>query len=54
MRSTSLKMTSTFDFIVVGSGSGGGVVAARLSENGKYRVACLEAGTRPAGFLPAA
>jgi choline dehydrogenase len=44
-------MASTFDFIVVGSGSGGGVVAARLSEHGKYRVACLEAGTRGERYI---
>lgn len=41
----------TFDFVVVGSGSGGGVVAARLSESGKFKVACLEAGTRGAHYL---
>ncbi|MDH3701348.1 MAG: GMC family oxidoreductase N-terminal domain-containing protein [Alphaproteobacteria bacterium] len=35
---------NTFDYIVVGSGSAGGIVAARLSENGKHRVLCLEAG----------
>lgn len=42
---------SDFDFIVVGSGSSGGVLAARLTENGRYRVLCLEAGTRSERYL---
>lgn len=33
-----------FDYVVVGAGSAGCAVAGRLSENGKYKVAVIEAG----------
>ena len=45
-----MNMPEQFDFVIVGGGTAGCVLADRLTEDGRYSVLMLEAGGRDDGF----
>ena len=45
-----IEERKTFDYVIVGAGSAGCVLASRLSASGKYEVALLEAGPEDKAF----
>jgi choline dehydrogenase-like flavoprotein len=53
MRADASREEVEFDYIVVGSGAGGGPLAARLAQGGK-RVLVIEGGSNPADLPPTA
>ncbi|MED5228621.1 MAG: lycopene cyclase family protein, partial [Pseudomonadota bacterium] len=45
-QSTGAKSQAQFDYVIIGAGSSGCVLADRLSASGRYTVCLLEAGPR--------
>ena len=46
MTEQAIRTEDTFDYLIVGAGSAGCVLANRLSENPSHRVCLIEAGPR--------